>query len=144
MSQPSESLQSLCDNAVLNRVYFLEVSARQADPGALGEAPAPGFGLNIEVSPDDLRFRIRLRVEASSDTTFLGVEPVAEFQVPENLRDLLVAEDLVEFANEVGVMVLLPYLREAVADVTRRVFGSSSLVPLIQRGQLRFSLDSPS
>ncbi len=143
MSHPGEALQKLCDNAVLNRIYFLEVSARQTDPDNHGEAPPPGFDLNIDVSPEDSRFRIRLRVEASSDRAFLGVEPVAEFQVPEHLRELLVPENLVEFANEVGVMVLLPYVREAVADVTRRVFGSSSLVPLIQRGQLRFSLDPP-
>jgi preprotein translocase subunit SecB len=143
VSQPSKPLQTLSDNAVLSRVYYLEVSARQADPDSHEDAPTPGFELNIETSQDDGRFRIKLRVSASSDSASLAVEPVAEFQVPEDVRNLLVPENLVEFANEVGVMVLLPYVREAVADVTRRVFGTPSLVPLIQRGQLRFSLDPP-
>lgn len=143
MSQPSKTLQRLSEGAVLSRVYYLEVSARQADPDNGSDSLTPGFELNIEVSQEVGRFRIKLRVSASSESASLAVEPVAEFQVPEDLRDLLVPENLVEFANEVGVMVLLPYVREAVADVTRRVFGTPSLVPLIQRGQLSFSLDPP-
>lgn len=51
-----------------------------------------------------------------------------------------IPEDVaLEFANLVGVMAVLPYLREAVHRITDQVFGSRVLVPMIRAGELRFT-----
>ncbi|MEH3088162.1 MAG: hypothetical protein PGN24_00745 [Microbacterium arborescens] len=45
------------------------------------------------------------------------------------------------FGNEVAVMTLLPYAREAVSTLSTRVFGKPILLPTIERGEVGFDLD---
>ncbi|MEJ6554010.1 hypothetical protein PQI51_03105 [Microbacterium esteraromaticum] len=53
------------------------------------------------------------------------------------------AEDAVVrgFGNEVAVMTLLPFAREAVATLSTRVFGKPILLPTLSRGEVGFDLD---
>jgi hypothetical protein len=44
------------------------------------------------------------------------------------------------FANEVAVMTLFPYLREGIASISSKVFGSPITLPVAQRGQLGFDV----
>lgn len=46
------------------------------------------------------------------------------------------------FANEVGVMTVLPFLREGVATITAKVFGSPVHLPIIPRGEITIDLES--
>ncbi|MEV8268611.1 hypothetical protein [Microbacterium sp. NPDC076911] len=45
------------------------------------------------------------------------------------------------FANEVAVMTLLPYARQAVSDMSTRVFGKPIFMLTIDRGEVGFDLD---
>ncbi|MFA6298784.1 MAG: hypothetical protein WC642_06440 [Nocardioides sp.] len=45
------------------------------------------------------------------------------------------------FVNEVAVMTVYPYLREAMATATSRVFGEPLHLPIVQRGEIRVNLD---
>lgn len=47
----------------------------------------------------------------------------------------------IDFANEVGLMALLPYVRQAVADISQRILGTALVMPVMPRGSLSFSLD---
>lgn len=46
----------------------------------------------------------------------------------------------IDFANDVAILAILPFTRQAIADITARVFGAALLMPIIQRGQLVFGL----
>ena len=45
------------------------------------------------------------------------------------------------FANEVGVMTVMPYLREAISTITTKVFGAPIHLPLAERGEIALVLD---
>ncbi|MBF4592094.1 MULTISPECIES: hypothetical protein [unclassified Curtobacterium] len=49
---------------------------------------------------------------------------------------VLTQRSLQLFANEVAVMTVFPYLREAVASITARVFQQPLHLPMIARGQI--------
>ena len=69
------------------------------------------------------------------------MEPVASYHVDVEHAALLDDRPTVAaYANEVAVMALVPYARQAVADVTLRVFEASVLMPSFQRGELRFGV----
>lgn len=57
-------------------------------------------------------------------------------EIPEDVR--------LEFANLVGIMALLPFMREAVADMTRKVVGHPVIMPMIKTGDIRFEGDAGS
>ncbi|MFH5879101.1 hypothetical protein [Arthrobacter sp. NA-172] len=44
------------------------------------------------------------------------------------------------FAKEVAVITLFPYLREALATITPKVFGTPITLPVAQRGQIGFEV----
>lgn len=45
-----------------------------------------------------------------------------------------------EFGDEVAIMSLFPYLRQAVGDLALRI-GRTVTLPLLERGQITFSID---
>ncbi|WP_394276414.1 hypothetical protein [Luteococcus sp.] len=123
------------------------LSAEAASDPAAGTAEveaSPTFELRI-ARPDAPKpfdsFLVGVRIDAQSNRGRAAVWYEAHYALtgePEPVGLPL----LTQFANEVAVMVLLPYLREGLADVTRRVWGSTLLVPMMQRGQLVFSVPS--
>ena len=44
------------------------------------------------------------------------------------------------FANEVAVMTSFPYLREGIASIPSKVFGTPVTLPIAQRGQIGFDV----
>ncbi|ACZ31928.1 hypothetical protein Xcel_2921 [Xylanimonas cellulosilytica DSM 15894] len=108
--------------------------------------PAPGADLeNVGVRPSfelqvehgDARFRMTVRVNVETDAGPVAVEGYAQYGTGDGSVEL--TESLLfEFVNDVGIMVLIPYLRQAIADVTQRVFGSPLVMPVMQRGAIRF------
>lgn len=60
--------------------------------------------------------------------------------VKAEFRDRLRVARALDYSNDVAVVALLPYLRQAIADLTQRVFGSPLLMPALQRGAVTFSM----
>lgn len=142
-----EELHRLVQRASLQSVACRLLSAESASepaPGAAEVETSPTFELRIG-TPDAPKpfdcFLVGVRIDAESNRGRAAVWYEARYVLsgePEPVGLPL----LTQFANEVAVMVLLPYLREGLADVTRRVWGSTLLVPMMQRGQLAFSVPS--
>lgn len=142
-----EELHRLAQRASLQSVACRLLSAEAASDPAAGTAEveaSPTFELRI-ARPDAPKpfdsFLVGVRIDAQSNRGRAAVWYEAHYALsgePEPVGLPL----LTQFANEVAVMVLLPYLREGLADVTRRVWGSTLLVPMMQRGQLVFSVPS--
>lgn len=143
MPEPSASLLSLVRCAVLDSIEFREISARRVDPQDNAEPPRIDLHTEVEdrAAPqgNQREFRYALRVTLHDSEGDVVVEPLVTYHVPLEFADLLDdGSALTEFANEVAVMALVPYARQAISDVTQRVFSGSILMPTYQRGQLRF------
>lgn len=120
-------------------IEFFEVSAKRsaaADAVPEGEeiTAAPDFSLTINRRPDDLV--IRLKVEFETRLGLIVVDAGAIYELPSKWT---VPQSVAfEFANKVGVMALIPYIREAVHSITIKVFGNGLVMPVIRTGELEF------
>ena len=139
MPEHSEQLLRLVDTAQFTEIGFVEIAARFA--------PSPDADLtNIDARPrwtlhvrsDSGRFQLNLRIDVETPVGPVAVEAAAQYATQDGAPELT-TELLVEYANEVGVMALLPFVRQAVADVTQRVFGSALVMPVMPRGAVAFT-----
>ena len=105
-----------------------------------GTAVEPRYTLNAQVTDDHLHLRLTLRIDLEAPTGELRAAAMADYRVEERAAASLTMRLAVEYANEVGVMVLLPYLRQAIADLSLRVFGATLLMPILPRGAVSFAL----
>lgn len=142
----SLTLDELVSAARLKSVGFRELTCRHGSDTSRPTQREPTFRLEIrfdEEHPDvfDLALRIDIDFE---DESAITVQAVARYGLADGTRPSPTRELILEFANEVGVMVLLPYIRQAVGNLTLQVFGSSLLMPVIERGKLRFSSEGSS
>ena len=148
MSEHSPLLLELVSEAQLRSIEYFELTAkrdpsRSDDPANEGDpALQPEYTLAIDMGQDRTTFRLRLRIALATPRGTIEVEAAAEYTAGDFPPGDLTPTLLAEYANEVGVMAVLPYLRQAIADLTQRVFGASLLMPIIPRGTLAFSVDS--
>jgi hypothetical protein len=94
----------------------------------------PSYSMRIRQEDDEIGVRLATRLYLGIGNVLVDVaatyKAVQPFSMPEQAR--------LEFATEVGIMALVPYVRQAVADLTQRVFGQAVLMPIIQRGEIGF------
>lgn len=144
MNDLRDAVRSIVDAAELEHIACLEIESRRLEPD---EVPGPeegqedvfAFALKLAQNDDHSQLIVRLRTNVDSllhETTvevgaIYALDPPSE--IPEEIR--------LEFANLVGIMTVLPFVRETVADVTRRVVGRSVIMPMIKAGDLRFDGD---
>jgi len=118
-------------------VNYYTVSAEREEGDVDAPAPediAPEFGLRIR--HDGAELGVRLRVEILSSVGRVVVDAAMEY---DSESEFEVSNEIAfEYANEVAVMALLPYMREAVSNITQRVFGDALMMPVIPRGALAF------
>ena len=124
----------------IDGIMFFKVSA-EIDADFAGVAPedlSPEPSYLMRVRHKDARISVRLQTEVK---TVIGrVEVDAAINYLANQPVVPTREALTDFSNNVGVMALLPYIREAVSSMSQRVFGQTLLMPVIQLGQLTFAV----
>lgn len=123
-------------------VQCYAVSAEIDEESEASEIPGdvePSYSLRIRHDGAELGVRLAARmylgvgtVLADFAATYQAVEPI---QTDEAMR--------LDFATNIGVMALIPYIRQAIADLTQRVFGQVVLLPIVQRGEISFVRDEP-
>lgn len=92
------------------------------------------MAFRIRQRTDGLDFRCRLRV--SSESARIIVDAAAVFRAS---GPVLVERPVAErFGEQVGLMTLFPFLREAAADLARRLDLRVSL-PLLKHGEIRLA-----
>lgn len=119
---------------------FAEINEEAAQPeeASPNEAPAevsPLYGLKLRHEGNELG--IRVSVELDVGAARIIVDASVNYTTAEVL--VMNEDTFLDFANNVGVMALLPYLRQAIADLSQRVLGEIILMPVIPRGGLTFS-----
>ncbi len=142
MSEPSNELRDFVGQVELEDLSFAELTARRAlEPvESEGNTVEPRYTLNAQMTDDHLHFRLTLRIDLEASAGELRAAAMADYRVEEKAASALTMRMAVEYANEVGVMALLPYLRQAIADLSLRVFGTALLMPIQQRGAVSFAL----
>lgn len=142
MAEPSVGLLALVEHANLDSISFIELSARRGPvaEGRSGGPRAPTYMLTTNGTDDGSRFRIALRVDLELEEGEVQVTAQADYTVAGPGTGSVTRHGVVEYANEVGIMTLLPYLRQAIADLTQRVFDTALLMPVQPRGAVSFPL----
>jgi hypothetical protein len=136
-----ESIEDLVDAVELTDVEFYELSARSCagfgDEVGSETDTEPTF--ELKVLHKEKKYKIRLRVSIS--TTFGDV--VADAGIVYDLKgDARIPHAIgLDFANRVGIMALLPYIRESIHSLTSKTFGQGLLMPVMRAGDLQFEAD---
>ncbi|MFD1210975.1 hypothetical protein ACFQ36_02830 [Arthrobacter sp. GCM10027362] len=140
-------IHRLLECASLETVTFLEISAKRAHQDmhhseftSRGEYDvAPEYTLMLGRHDSEDLFSVRLKTEIVTDPGRVFVDAVAEYSLSEIKTSQVSEELLLEFANNVSIMTLLPYIRHAIADMSQRVFLNVLTMPIYRRGDITFS-----
>ncbi len=119
--------------------FRLEASVNEEveSPAEMPPNIAPVYGLKLR--HDGREIGTRVSVTLDSVSWKIIVDASVEYTIDEDVD--LADGVLLDFANNVGVMALIPYLRQAIADLSQRVIGEVVLMPIIPRGDLNFTPD---
>ena len=132
------SIEDAVEALALADVSFLALSARRAEPPAPGvvervETADLAFRLASRMSEQGVDYRCELRVTLPDGE--VNVDAVASYRASEPVA--LGGDALADFGDNVAIMTLFPYVREAAADLARRISYSVTL-PVMPRGTLSF------
>jgi len=134
-------VRELIENSQLTAIECYEVSARRHDNARTGDAEEEAGQFSVEVqqrsSPEGFGIRLIGRVTMPSGEASASV--AGEYALLNDCQPSQRTRQL--FTNEVGVMTVFPYLREAIATTTSRVFGEPLLLPTVQRGEIAVDVD---
>jgi hypothetical protein len=138
-SGPISDIHALVDILELSDIVFYALTAERDD--VIEELPSDPnvnqeFGLRVR--HDGREYGARIRAELSLSVGRVVVDVAAEYAALEPFD--LDQDVAIEFANDVAIMALLPYVREAVSTLTSRVFGQALTMPIVRRGQIQFTL----
>lgn len=121
-------------------VQFFRLQAEVNEDALLTDGPdeiAPAYGLKLRHEGLELGTRISVTLDQLAWKIVVDAAVNYKTAVPVQLD----REALLDFANRIGVMALLPYLRQAIADLSQRVLGEVVLMPVIPPGGLVFTMD---
>jgi hypothetical protein len=139
------SLEELIDNLELVDVKFYEINATRRDQGIdnLEDELTPVHALRIGFG--DRGLEIRLRVEVPAKFGDIRADAATIYQTrSEDIHLVIPPEVALDFANRVGIMAVLPFLREAVMSISQKVLDDAVLMPIIRAGELVFTEQSTS
>ena len=101
----------------------------------------PNYQLTTQARADNAGFRVSIATAIDTPVGHIRAEVAGEYELDAVLATDITAGVMLEFVNEVAIMTLIPYIRQSIADITLRVFGSALMMPMLQRGELSFSPD---
>ncbi|WP_454130139.1 hypothetical protein [Microbacterium aurum] len=117
--------------------FSLIAELNEDDAATRVDEISPSYGLRVRSEDNELIVRLATTLEAGLGRIVVDAAITyilnADAEFSEDVR--------LEFANEVGIMALLPYVRQAIADLSQRVFGEVVLMPVMPRGTLWFTAD---
>lgn len=144
MTDEALTVHTLVDEAELVAIDVMELSAKRNEEGQPRDEVEPTHGLAINGRADDMGFRVRIRTEIDLGVGEVITDLGVAFQMP-NVKYSEIPRNVLEhYVNDVAIMILLPYLREEIAELTRRVFGASLTMPVLRRGALNFEISGGS
>ncbi|GAA3776242.1 hypothetical protein GCM10022240_29720 [Microbacterium kribbense] len=131
----------LVQRSQLRGIEFHEVSVRRLEVNKQSEESTESVEISLTVQHrrDSDSFGVLFSCTALPYKGEISVAVAAEYDMTDGETP---GERTVKaFANEVAVMTLFPYVREAVSTGSVRVFGKPVTLPVLERGQVAFDLD---
>lgn len=142
----ASDLLILSRHLVLREIRYNELRAK-AEGVSDDELIPPAFRLGVtiaEESPQDdpsiLLASAALNVELAVPEGRISVEPVAVYHIPIEHAKALNPVALTAYINETGIFEILPFARQALSDLSGKVFQNQILMPLFREGDVRFDL----
>lgn len=144
MSTPEavEDVQRLVEAAQLLSIETVALSAER-HVGVESDEEfeiEPEYELSITLRDDFGGFRAQLSTAISVPIGEIRCVIYAEYVLDNARIGVESTEAMSDFINGVALMHILPFTRQAISDVTMRVFNNPLLMPLIKRGELGFEL----
>lgn len=133
-----EEVQEVIAKASLASIDYYEVSASRLDDEDPGNAGEDNLIISVQFRRVDHGFGVRLLAEAVFANGRARACVAGEYELADGFEPTDRACET--YVNEVAVMTVYPYLREAMATTTGKVFGSSIHLPIVERGAIRVSL----
>ena len=130
-----ERLKDLVSRSDLESINVHELSAKLV-PGVSEESDEATFDLNIQTRAAPGEFGVRVTVDATTPVGVIKVVIAAEYSAEGAEPD---PELLGLFASEVAIMSVFPYVRQAVSDMSQRVFEQPLMMPIVKRGELQLT-----
>jgi hypothetical protein len=151
MANPELDLPTLVQHVALGNVRFFELSARLVDtdvPESQDDADEEAESidstqfLQTDRRDDDGGFRIRVKAVVDVPGGQVIADAGVEYEIHDYKASDISASVMLDFANDIAVMQLIPFLRHAIADLSQQVFGAPLLLPMLQRGDMHFEAAS--
>ena len=138
-----DSIEDAIASLSLLKVSFYEQSAKREEinPGQMTIVPTGDADANIDIelgyrtSESGIDYRCQLSV--AFEGANIRVDAAASYRSKESVE--LSDEIIADFGDNVAIMMLLPYVRQAVSDLGSRI-GYEMTLPIIQRGELRLDV----
>lgn len=134
MSEVITEIQDLVNRAEIADVVFHEVCAKRSPESAEAEDE---LSMQIMAREDGKEIGIRLRatVVGGGGQYMVDAEGIFELATPAKISP----EILSEFIEKVGVMVVYPYVREAINDAAARLCVTRPVLKLLRQGDVRLA-----
>lgn len=135
----TETVHDVIEHTRLSRIDVHELSARRSEPPSDDVETEGRLAIRVDQRIGASGFGVRLNVDALFPEGEASAAVAAEYELLDGAAFSSRALQL--FTNEVAVMTIYPYLREAVATITGKVLGVPAHLPLIQRGDIKVAVD---
>lgn len=140
--EPVTDVHRLVESTSLLAINVFQLAASRH----LDVAPAedfevdPRYTITTDFRDDGSGFRVRLVTEIDTPLGPIMCGVLAEYEHQSVRLGPESSEAFSEYVNGVALMHIIPFVRQSIADLTLRVFGSPLLMPILQRGQMQFNL----
>lgn len=143
LGDPSDALTEIHPHVTLEGIFTRELFCVREDVEE--PDPVPRFALQVdledledleEAAPRRVRFGLKLELETLDGRVRILLD--GSYSVDRDHADSFTMPLAVEYMNHVAVMAMLPYMRQALADLTMRVLREEILMPVFGRGEVHF------
>ncbi|MBT9606163.1 hypothetical protein [Microbacterium sp.] len=134
-----EAIQDLINRSTLRGIEHHDLGATltgRREPNE--EEPAADLQLELQhrCTSSEFGFRLVGTITTEYGSAHASVAATYDYDGPVPYE-----RPLLGFGNEVAVMTIFPFFREALSSITGRVFGEPILLPVLERGSVGADLD---
>jgi hypothetical protein len=136
-----KAVHEVIANANLRSIEYYEVSARRHEsPPHQEDQPEGQVSITVQERHAAGQFGVRLLASVVVPMGEVTASVAGEYDLADGFEPSRRA--LQNFANEVAVMTVFPYLRESIATASARVLGRAIQLPVIERGSIALDVDA--
>ncbi len=120
---------------------FQQSATRRLDVAPIDDFEVdPRFTITADFRDDGSGFRVLLLTAIETPIGPIACGVLADYEHPDARLGPELSKAFNEYVTGVALMHIIPFVRQSISDLTVRVFGSPLLMPVLQRGQMQFTL----